>query len=172
VVRWSTDSVAPAAVFDRVPASRSASWLLPALYASLAVLVLTGLYGPASRLVRRRYRAPATLNGRALHAARAVRIMSALDLVVLIGWMTLVAMMFSNVSLISARSDLWLRLLQISGAIVFVSAVGIAGWNAWLAQRDGRRWPRKIWSVLVLLATSTLLYVAAQFGLLAQGVNY
>ena len=31
----------PFEVFDRVPAGRSATWILPALYASLGVLVLT-----------------------------------------------------------------------------------------------------------------------------------
>jgi hypothetical protein len=62
--------------------------------------------------------------------------------------------------------------LQAAGAIIFVGAVGIAGWNAYLTWTDGRGWARKLWSVLVLLSTLMLLYFAWRFGLLAMTVEY
>jgi CubicO group peptidase (beta-lactamase class C family) len=171
-VRWSFDMISPFMVYDRVPASRSAGWLMPALYASLAVLLLTLLYWPASWYVRRRYRAPIAASGPALKAYRATRIMAGLVLAVLAGWAGLITVLFGDISTMTASADLWLWLLQILGAIVFVGAVGIAAWNAWLTWRDGRRWTRKLWSVLVLLATLIVLYVASTYSLLAMTVNY
>jgi len=172
VVRWSFDLVAPFMVFDRVPASRSGAWIKPALYASLAVLLLTALYWPAAWWLRRRYKATATARGPALRAYRATRIMALADLLVLGGWMVFVTVVLADGALHAGGVDAALWLLQIGGAIVFVGAVGIAGWNAWLTWRDGRGWARRLWSVLVLLATLVVLYVAAAFGLLAMTVNY
>ncbi|MFC3580412.1 serine hydrolase domain-containing protein [Sphingomonas hylomeconis] len=171
-VRWSFDTISPFMVYDRVPASRSAGWLLPALYASLAVLLLTMLYWPASWYVRRRYRTPIAATGQALKAYRATRIMAGLVLAVLAGWATLIIVLFGDVSAMTASADLWLWLIQILGAIVFVGAVGITAWNAWLTWRDGRRWTRKLWSLLVLLATIVVLYVASTYSLLAMTVDY
>lgn len=172
VVRWSFDLVSPFIVFDRVPAGRSAAWILPVLYLSLAVLLLTFLYWPVSWLTRRHYGSELTVTGQARRAYRATRIMAGLDLAVLIGWAAFVVALLGDTSALSSSSDIWLWLLQIAGAIVFVGAVGIAGWNAWLTWRDGRRWTRKLWSALVLLATIVVLYVAATFGLIAMTVNY
>jgi len=124
VIRWSIDSLSPTAVFDRVPAARSANWLLPALGTSLSVLLLTVLQGPAARLVRRWRRAPVVPTGRAPHA---VGIASLLALAILGGWMAMFAAMLSNVTLIGADGDPWLRLLRISGAIVFLAAPITAG---------------------------------------------
>jgi CubicO group peptidase (beta-lactamase class C family) len=171
-VRWSFDLISPFMVYDRVPASRSAGWLIPALYASLAVLLLTLLYWPASWFVRRRYRAQVAVSGPSLKAYRATRIMAGLVLAVLAGWATLITVLFGDISTMTANADLWLWLLQILGAIVFVGAIGIAAWNCWLTWRDGRRWTRKLWSVLVLLATIIVLYVASTYSLLAMTVNY
>jgi CubicO group peptidase (beta-lactamase class C family) len=172
VVRWSFDLVAPFMVFDRVPASLSAVWLKPALYASLVILLLTALYWPASWFLRRRYKTPIGVNGAALKAYRATRIMALADLVVLAGWAIFVIQAFGSISLLSDRTNGVLWLLQIAGAIVFVGAVGISGWNAWLTWRDGRGWARKLWSLLVLLSAVVVLYVAWVFGLLAMTVNY
>ena len=172
VVRWSFDGISPFMVFDRVPASVSMGWIKPALYASLVVLLLTFLYCPIAWYVRRRYKAPLAVAGPARRAYRATRIMAALDLVVLVGWVVLVSTILGDSTKLSDASDPWLWLLQILGAIVFVGAVGIAAWNAWLTWRDGRRWTRKSWSVLILLATLVVLYVAHVAGLLAMTVDY
>jgi len=172
VVRWSFDLVSPFMVFDRVPAGRSAAWILPALYVSLGVLLLTFLYWPVSWLVRRHYGSDLAVAGQARRAYRATRIMAGLDLAVLIGWVAFVVALLGDTSALSSGADVWLWLLQIVGVIAFVGAVGIAGWNAWLTWRDGRRWTRKLWSALVLLATIVVLYVTAAFGLIAMTVHY
>ena len=171
-VRWSFDMISPFMVYDRVPAARSAGWLMPAMYASLGILLLTFLYWPVGWLIRRNYGARIAVTGAALKAYRATRIMALLVLGVLVGWATLLSVLFADVSNLNASASLWLWLLQIAGAIVFVGAVGIAAWNAWLTSRDGRRWTRKLWSVLVLLATLIVLYVASTYSLLAMTVDY
>ena len=171
-VRWSTDTLAPAQVFDRVPVARSAAWLLPALLISLGSLLLTVLYWPAAWLVRRRYKTPIGVRGAALNAYRAIRLSSLLDLVILCGWIALLARMLSDLDWFSKRSDTWLRLLEAGGAIAFVGSVGIAVWNCLLTWKDGRGWTRKAWSIVIVLSTITLLYTAYTFGLLAMTVNY
>ncbi|WP_309603429.1 serine hydrolase [Sphingomonas sp.] len=172
VVRWSFDEISPFMVFDRVPASLSGAWLKPALYASLVILLLTLLYWPVTWYVRRRYKAAPSVSGRALQAYRATRIMAAANLLVLAGWGVLVTLLFKDLENLAGSFDLWLWVLQILGAIVFVGAVGISAWNAWLTLNDGRRWTRKLWSVLIVLATLVILYVALRYGLLAMSVSY
>ena len=172
VVRWSFDMISPFMVFDRVPGWRSAGWLLPALYASLAVLLLTALFWPASWWVRRRYNAPMKVSGQSLKAYRATRIMAVLVLTVLVGWATLITVLFGDISNMTQGANVWLWLLQIGGAIVFVGAVGIAAWNVWLSWRDGRGWARTLWNAVVLLATIIVLWTAWSYSLLAMTVNY
>ena len=58
------------------------------------------------------------------------------------------------------------------GLVVFVVSVFVSAWNMRLSWTDGRRWPRRIWSVLVFASTLLVLYVALRFGLIALTVNY
>ncbi|MGK6323171.1 serine hydrolase domain-containing protein [Sphingomonas sp. DT-51] len=166
--RWSFDLVSPFMVWDRVPAYRDAAWLLPALYASLAVLLLTALFWPANWYLRRRYQAAAPLAGVPLRAARAARVMALAVLLVLGGWFWLISVLFGD----SVPGDGWLTLLQLASIVVFVGAVGIAGWNAVVTWRGDRPWTRKLWAVLLLLATMVVLWVAVVFHLLALTVHY
>ena len=171
-VRWSMDFMSPFMVYDRVPAGESAAWILPAVYASLGVLALTLLYWPGAWFVRRRYKAEFAVAGNARKAYRATRIMAGLVLALFAGWMAVLTIMLEDASLLNASTDLLIWLIQISSAVILVGAVAISGWNAWLTWRDGRKWTRKLWSALVLLACLLLLYVAYTFGLLAMTVNY
>jgi hypothetical protein len=163
--------VAPFTVFDRVPASRSAALLKPAIL-SLAVLLLTFLSWPTAWFLRRHYGQALAVTGRARKAYRATRIMAGLNVVLLAGWAMFVMAMFGGLERPTPGLDARLWLLQIASAVVFVGAVGIAGWNAWLTWTDGRHWARKLWNVAVLLATLVVLYVASTFGLLSMTVNY
>jgi CubicO group peptidase (beta-lactamase class C family) len=172
VVRWSFDLISPFMVFDRVPAWRSAAWLKPAVYASLAILLLTALSWPVRWFIRRRYRAEAARPGMALKAYRANRVMALLVLAVLGGWVALISILFGDISNMTGGADLWLWLLQIGGAIVFVGAVGIAAWNVWLSVRERRHWSRIAWNVLVLLAAIVILWMASAYSLLAMTVDY
>jgi CubicO group peptidase (beta-lactamase class C family) len=171
-VRWSFDLVAPFTVYDRVPAARSAALLMPAIILSLAVLLLTFLYWPTTWFLRRRYGQALAVTGPARKAYRATRIVAGLDLALLAGWTVFVMVMFGSLERLTPGIDALLWSLQIASAVVFVGAVGISGWNAWLTWTDGRHWARKLWNAAVLLATLVVLYVASTFGLLSMTVNY
>ncbi|MES2059357.1 MAG: serine hydrolase domain-containing protein [Pseudomonadota bacterium] len=171
VVRWSMDGMSPFMVYDRAPASQSSIWLLPLLYASMGVLLLTLLHWPVSALIRRRYKAPLTLQRRSLLAYRSVRLGSGLVLAVLGGWVW-ASSWISNLDNMTSRSDVQMWSLQIIGLIVFVGAVLLAGWNLLLAVREKRGWFGKLWATLILIATLTVLYVAWTFGLLTMSVNF
>ena len=133
---------------------------------------MTFLYWPAAWFVRRRYKTALAVDGNARRAYRATRIMSGLVLALFVGWMAVLTIMLEDAALLSDASDPKLWLIQIAGAIILVGAVVISGWNAWLTWRDGRKWTRKLWSVLIVLACLLLLYVAHTFGLLAMTVHY
>jgi hypothetical protein len=167
-VRWSFDLIAPFMVYDRVPAMRSAGWLVPALYASLAVLLLTVLYWPTGWFVRRRFKTPTPLAGRSLRAARASRIMALASLLVLGGWFWLISVIFGE----GAPGDAVLVLLEFASVIVLVGAVGITAWNVAVAFRDDRHWTRKLWSVLLLLAALIVLWAAWSYSLLTITTHY
>ena len=169
VVRWSFDLVAPFMVYDRVPAWRSAGWLMPALYASLAVLVLALLHWPAGWFVRRRYGAQRTALGRSFTAYRATRIASGLVLALLAGWAAVITMVFGG-QLNNAAP--WLWLLQIGGVVILLGATGLSAWNVWLTWRDGRGWARRLWNLLVLLAVLIIFFAAWAYSLLAMTVHY
>jgi len=172
IVRWSVDMMSPFMVFDRAPASQSAAWIMPLLYASLAVLLLTFLQWPISALIRRRYKAPLAHDRRTWLAYRGVRLASGLVLGLLTAWVVGFTAMLSNLTLLGSSSDWWLWLLQILGVFIFLGGVALAGWNAWRAWTSNRGWFGKLWSVLVLVAMLTALYVAWTFGLLAMSVTY
>lgn len=172
VVRWSFDMISPFTMYDRVPASRSSGWIMPAVYASLAVLLLTFLSWPVTAFTRWRFAAALKVEGRARAAYRATRLMALLTLATIGGWTGLVIAMFSDLDMLSSGNDWMLWSLKAAGIVVFFGMVLVAGWNAWLTWRDGRRWPAKLWSVAVLLSGLVILYVAVAFHLLALSANY
>lgn len=171
-VRWSWDFGSPFMVFDRIPAGRDSAWLLPAIAASVGVLLLTFFYWPVVALVRRRYKTSADISGKALTASRAARAGAGLLLALIVGWGVGVTKLTSSAAAMAGGMDGVLMLLQGLGWIVLPLAVLTAGWNLWLTWTDGRRWGRKAWSVLMLLAPLMLLYVALTFHLLAMSVHY
>ncbi|WP_447726152.1 serine hydrolase domain-containing protein [Sphingomonas koreensis] len=167
VVRWSIDGISPFMVFDRAPASKSAAWIKPALYAGIAVLLLTFLQWPVSALIRRNYKAPLALQRRSLLAYRGVRVAAGLVLALVTAWLVSLSTLKAIPSF-----DPWLWLLQIAGLIVFVGGVLIAMWNLRIVRQEKRGWFRTLWAVLVLLAMLLTLYIAWTFGLIAMTVNY
>jgi CubicO group peptidase (beta-lactamase class C family) len=167
VVRWSVDGISPFMVFDRAPASQSAAWLKPALYAGIGILLITFLQWPVSALIRRRYKAPLALHRPSLVAYRGVRIAAALVVGMAAAW---VISLSTLKALPSFDPLLWT--LQIAGAVIFVGGVLVAAWNLRIVRQDRRGWFRTLWAVLVLLAMLLALYTAWTFGLIAMTVNY
>ena len=164
--------MSPFMVFDRPAAGLSAAWILPALYLSLAVLAMTCLLWPIGWWARRHYHVALSLTGTALSGYRRTRLFATLSVAVLVGWVVALTTMLSNLENLSGAFDPVLWLLQFVGAVAFIGAVLVNLWNLRVVWREGGRWTRKLWSLLLLLASIVVLYVALRFGLLAFSVNY
>lgn len=172
VVRWSYDFASPFEVFDRVPIAWSSQWLMPALYASLAILLITFLQWPIAAFARRTYKAPHPLTGQALRASRATRITAGLSFALLVAWMVTIIGGMGSPDALAGGLDPVFWALQIAGVILFFGLPVIAGWNVWLTWRDGRNWVRKTWSVLIVLAALVIAYFALAFHLVGMTVQF
>jgi CubicO group peptidase (beta-lactamase class C family) len=172
-VRMSPGAYAPIMVFDRVPWHRSSAWLLPLLYLSLGVLTLTALLWPTRALVRRRFGASLPLEKRSLQAFRASRIGALAIVLVLVGWLTTITVMFSDTSNLNSGYDLLLYLLQALSFVAFVGGFAAMLWWAYTVwSGSGARWTTKLWSVLLVIAAATVLYIALIYKLIGWTVNY
>ncbi|MHA4837495.1 serine hydrolase domain-containing protein [Sphingopyxis sp. MSC1_008] len=167
VVRWSIDGISPFMVFDRAPASKSAAWIMPAMYVSLGILLITLLQWPIAALIRRHYKAPLTLERRSLRVYRGVRVGAGLVLALVAAWVISMSKLKALPSY-----DPWLWFLQIAGLIVLVGGVVLAAWNLRIVRQEKRGWFRILWALFLLFATIMPLYVAWTFGLIAMTVNY
>ncbi len=172
VVRWSYDFASPFEMFDRVPAPQSGVWLLPALYASFAVLLLTALYWPVTALTRRHHATPRTLSPQSNRVRRATLLMAVLTTALLAAWGVAFGVMLSSPDQLAGGLDPVLLMLQALSIIIIVGMVLISGWNLWTVFTSGRHWFRKLGAVLLFLASLLILYVAVEFHLLSLSVHY
>lgn len=174
VQMWAEDSASPFEVFLPVPAYANGAWLLPALEASIAALLLTGLLWPVNALVRRRYGAAFPLQGLAAHGYRYVHGSALAAGALMVAWFVTLNFMFQTFSLSSAM-DPWILVLHLLSIVVFPVTAVAAVWNAWLVC-TGRKGVRSafawVWSVVVALAALVLLWVALLCHLIGLGVNF
>ena len=169
--RFSFGELAPIIDFDRTPGYRSSAWLLPLLYFSLGVLALTILLWPTRAIVRRRFKSALPLEGRQLWVYRYSRIAAIAILAVLIGWVVLMSALFGDLAN-AATLDSLLLPLQLLSIVAFIGGFAVMAWYAWTVWRSGWRWPAKAWSILLLIAAGTVLYVALVFKLIGLATNY
>ena len=172
VERFSYGLGAPFEVFLPVDASRNASWLVPALCASLAALLLTVVFWPVNAIVRRRFRARLDLPAPALRAYRAGKLGALLALAAFLTWTVSVISMFGDLNKTTSAFDPVIRFCQIFGFVAFIGGFLLTLWNLKAVWTGQRRWPAKLWSVVLVLSTFVVLWVAYQFHLIGWGVNY
>jgi len=173
VTRFSYGLAGPFEVWLRPDAAHDGAWLTPAFYASLAALLLTVLAWPIAAIVRRRYRARLDLAPAALSAYRAGKIGALLMLLAFGAWIATIMTMFSDLNNTSAKFDPVLRFDQIFGFLAFLGGFALILWNLWTVwSGGGRRWPAKLWSVVLALSACVVLWVAFAFHLIGWGVNY
>ena len=170
-VRFSYGELAPIIDFDRTPGYRSSAWILPLLYASLAVLLVTGLLWPTRALVRRRYKTALGLEGRPLLAYRSSRIAAWAILAVLAGWTVALSMLFSDLAN-AATFDALVLPLGLLSTVVFIGGFAVMLWYAWTAWTSKLAWTGKTWSILLVIAAGTILYIALVFKLIGLATNY
>ena len=88
------------------------------------------------------------------------------------GWIGLVYVMMSNITMLSPKMDGYLWALQVGGVIVFVGGTLLGLWSARATLRGGRGWLARAWTVLLVAALLVSLWVAIAFNLLRFGVQY
>ena len=173
--RFSFGELAPIIDFDRTPGYRSSAWILPLLYFSLAVLLLTGLLWPTRALVRRRYKTTLPLEGRPLLAYRSSRIAAWAILAVLLGWLLAIQALFGDLGNEASFNSI-LLLLEVLSIVVFIGGLAVMLWYAWnVWQRSGgwkATWKARTWSVLLVIAAATIVYVGFVFKLIGLTTNY
>jgi CubicO group peptidase (beta-lactamase class C family) len=143
VVYFASDDAPPVMALMPVPAWASASWNLPLLWFTLAVLLLTAALWPVQALVRRRYGQNFPHSGRRALAYRLVRGVAMVDLLGLAAYAYLVSRASAGIGHLDGEIDLPLRIAQL---LCLAGALGsLAGlWNlvtTWTDRASGW-WPR------------------------------
>ncbi len=171
-VRFSFDELSPFMVFERPAWYQNAAWLLPLLAAGLTALLATALLWPVTAIVRRRYGAKLILEGPALRAYRWSKIAAILILAALGTWVTAIGMMFKDLNKLGSGFDSIIHFAQIFGIVAFIGGFALMLWNLRTVWSGNRRWPAKVWSIVLVLASFIVLWVAVAFKLIGLGVNY
>jgi hypothetical protein len=170
-VRFSYGELAPIIDFDRTPGYRSSAWILPLLYCSLAVLLITALLWPTRALVRRKFKAEFGLERPQLRAYRWSRIASIAILALFVGWLVAAQTLLGNLANQASFNAILLP-LELLSFIIFIGGFAVSLWYAYTAWRSGWRWPGKVWSIVLVIAAGTVLYVGVVFKLVALTTNY
>ncbi len=168
VTRFSAGMLGPIIMLERAPAAKSGGWLMPAAVASLVALALTVIFWPVAALVRRHYRKPLPFSGREAKAYRWVRIGALASLVAMLAWGGIIAAMFSDLALLSSKMDLWLVLLHVLGSIAILAGFALAVWHLLVVWSVKRRWLAKIWSVVLVIATAVMAWIAVAYHLVGS----
>ena len=172
VTRFSYGLLGPFEVYLRADTLRNGAWLSPALYASMAALFLTVVFWPITAVVRRRYRARLDLAPHEISAYRAGKVGALLVLLALVAWLASVVLMSSDLNKTTSASDSLVRFDQIFGLIGFIGGFLLVLRNLWVVWTEPRRWPARLWSVVLALSAAVVLWVAIAFHLIGWGVNY
>jgi CubicO group peptidase (beta-lactamase class C family) len=171
-VRFSIDGISPFMVFDRVPWYQNGAWLLPVLYCALGALVLTVIFWPISAIVRRRFGASLALGPDALRAYRYSKIGSTLIVAALGLWAFTVIRMFSDFNNLSESFNSNIRFTQVFGILAFLVGTVFILLNLRAVWSGIRRWPAKVWSIVLAVSAFVVLWVAFAFHLIGFGVYY
>jgi CubicO group peptidase (beta-lactamase class C family) len=172
VVRFSFDELSPFMVFEPVRWYQSSAWLLPLLCASLGALLLTGLTWPIAAVVRRQYRATLALDPKSLRAYRWSKVAAIVIFAALATWALTVTLMLKDINNLSSKFDSTVRFAQIFGIVAFIGGFGVMLWHLWTVWSGARRWPAKVWSIVLVLAAFVVLWVAFAFNLIGFGLYY
>lgn len=172
VVRFGIDSSSPFMLFEPVPWYSSSAWLTPALCASLAALVLTALFWPIAALVRRHYGARPERSVAEWRAYRLTRALAGLAVAVMIAWPMFAASLTSDFSSLNGELDGTLIALRIATPLILFALLGAAAWNLWLVWKGAPGKFRRIWSVVLVMSATVLLWIALVFHLIGWGTAF
>lgn len=171
-VRFSFDFLSPFEVFDRAPWYARVTWLMPLFLASFAALLLTVLVWPVAAIVRRRYHAPLALDPSARRGYLASRIGALASVAALGIWGLFMVLILQDTGTLGGRLDPLLVLAQLLSIVALIGGPAAMLWNLYAVWRGRRRWPAKLWSVVLVLSSVFVLWVALVCKLLVVGTDY
>jgi hypothetical protein len=172
IVRFSFDEISPFMVFARAPWYRNSAWLIPLLCAGVAAFALTALMWPITAIVRRRYGAVLALDPKSFRAYRLSKIASLLILAALGTWALTLTKMITEINNLGSKFDSAVRFAQIFGAIAFIGGLAVLLWHVRTVWSGTRRWPAKVWSIVLAFSALVVVWVAFAFKLIGFGVYY
>jgi CubicO group peptidase (beta-lactamase class C family) len=160
IVRFSSDEYSPFLVMDAVSWWRSAELLKPMAVTSLLCILLTALAWPISALTRRYYGVKFPLEARRARSRHLLNLMTVLVLAAVAGWTWIVSVLFAPTGVFLLGDDV----VRIYG-VELLTIVGFAGglvaslYNLSVTLRPPSHWFTKLWSLMLVLSMSTLLWI-------------
>ncbi|REJ78718.1 MAG: class A beta-lactamase-related serine hydrolase [Acidobacteria bacterium] len=115
----------PFMVFKRVGFFENSGVLLPVLGISLGLMALTLILAPIAWIVRRRYGYKLEYTTMQNWLRRGVWVVFALDLILVIGLVSLVTYALSNIDFLSDEGNVWFHLVQILGVLGALGTIAV-----------------------------------------------
>lgn len=172
VAMFTGDEISPYMVFLPTPWWRSSAWLLPLLEVSIVAMLLTVVLWPTAVLVRRHFRLPPALVGSEAAVYRWVRVGAVATLLTLVGWLGLFSVIEESISALTPKIVPWVLLLQLVSLVAFVGTALLTLRHARVVWSGERRWPARVWSIVLVVASITILWTALVFKLIGFSRNF
>jgi CubicO group peptidase (beta-lactamase class C family) len=171
-VLFSFDELSAFMVFYRAPWYANSTWAMPLLGASFAALLLTALLWPLAVVVRQRYRAPLTLDAGPLRAYFWSRIGAGSIVAAIVVWGVIFMLILKDTGTLGGQLDPWLWFAELFGAVAFLGGLAVMSWNLLVVWNGARRWPARVWSIVLVLAALSVAWIALVFKLIHFGSSY
>lgn len=159
----------PSSALLPVPFWKSSVLNLSLLCGAMMILLADVFVWPISALARWKYGLPAKAQGRELLAIRVLRVAALVDLLYLAGWLAVLAPLLNNhLEYYNDGLDVWIRLMQMSGLLVFAAAVA----GIWAACQRCGKWTAMGWRFLHAAALVAIVWIAVIAKLIGFSLNY
>jgi hypothetical protein len=130
------------------------------------------VFWPITAIVRRRFGASLALGPDALRAYRLSKVGSILLLAALGVWGFTVIRMFNDFNNLSNKYNGNIRFAEVFGMLAFLLGSAFIAWNLWTVWQGTRRWPAKVWSIVLALSAFIVLWIAFAFHLFSFGIYF
>jgi CubicO group peptidase (beta-lactamase class C family) len=146
-------------VDEQVPWYLGGQFVLFVLVGSLGMFALALLMWPVGWLLRHHYKQPLPAAELPPSLRLGVRMVCALDLLVVVGWVSFISQVNDNLAVLSAANDAFLHVLQVGQLLGLLGAVWalVAMFRAWF--RGGLWWWARVYYTLVALACWGFLWI-------------
>ena len=172
VQRFSIDEISPFMVFEPSPWWRSATWLIPGVCIAFAALLVTTLLWPVAAIVRRRNHLKLDLVGRDERGRVLSRVASVAVTVVSLAWLALFMAVGSRTAMLGPSLDPWLFLLHLASILGYLGGAIVLVWAAAIVWSGRRRWPGKVWTLVLAVSAVVMLWMAWVYHLMSFTSRY